>query len=158
MELASQDAYLESQIRTATPQKLRLMLIDGALRFAREAQAHWSVPLEGLAMAALGRCRSILAELLGSIDADASPLARRVADLYLYLYQTRGKVQTEADAEGLAAVIRVLEEERITWEELCRKLPETPLEPREVEEITCRTLSEDPTSLPDTGSSLELDA
>ena len=33
--------YLESQIMTATPQKLRLLLIEGAIRFARQTLELW---------------------------------------------------------------------------------------------------------------------
>ena len=41
MDRTAQNAYLEAQANTATPQKLRLMLIDGGLRFARQTLDHW---------------------------------------------------------------------------------------------------------------------
>ena len=41
MDTNGYDSYLETQIRTATPQKLQLMLIEGAQRFANETVRHW---------------------------------------------------------------------------------------------------------------------
>ena len=35
------NAYLEVQVLTATPQRLRLMLIAGAIRWARQALSCW---------------------------------------------------------------------------------------------------------------------
>ena len=36
MQQPAHESYLEAQVMTATPQKLRLMLIEGAIRFARQ--------------------------------------------------------------------------------------------------------------------------
>ena len=39
MYASPRDAYLETEVTTATPQRLRLMLIEAAIRRARAAQA-----------------------------------------------------------------------------------------------------------------------
>ena len=41
MDSNARDTYLETQVKTATPQKLQLMLVEGAIRFAHQAIHHW---------------------------------------------------------------------------------------------------------------------
>ncbi len=41
MQTHARDAYLQTEVMTATPQKLQLMLIDAAIRFSRQALVHW---------------------------------------------------------------------------------------------------------------------
>ena len=127
MNVDLRDTYLESQVRTATPQRLRLMLIEGALRFARQAEAAWSEPLEAAPMESLRRCRAILAELYGTVRKDALDIASQVADLYFFLYRQVVVAQADEDRQALADVIRVLEEERTTWQLVCEQLPEAPV-------------------------------
>ena len=84
----SRDAYFETQINTATPQKLRLMLIDGAIRLARQTGEAWERGYAAAGLEALIRCREILGELLAGIRQDDSPLSRQVSSLYVFLLQT----------------------------------------------------------------------
>jgi flagellar secretion chaperone FliS len=119
-------AYLETQINTATPQRLRLMLIDGALRKAKEAAEASAGPNPVAALEPLIRCRSILAELIAGIRSGSSPLADQVLGIYLFLYQELTEAQLRQDAARVSGVIRVLEEERITWQEVCATLAERP--------------------------------
>ncbi len=119
-------AYLETQINTATPQRLRLMLIDGALRKAKEAAEASAGTNPGAAQEPLSRCRSIVAELIAGIRAGSSPLADQVLDIYLFLFQELTEAQLRQDMARVGGVIRVLEEERITWQEVCLTLTERP--------------------------------
>jgi flagellar protein FliS len=123
------DAYLESLARTATPQRLRLMLIDGAIRFARKALENWGrEEQQPEVYEAIVRCRAIVMELYGSVQQDASPLAKQVASIYLYLFRLLAEAPALADAQKMRDVIGVLEEERETWRQLCEQMPEPPEE------------------------------
>ncbi len=124
------DAYLESLVRTATPQRLRLMLIDGAIRFAGKALENWDCQ-EGQAEVyeSIVRCRAIVMELYGAVRQDASPVAKRVASLYLYLFRLLAEAPSSRDRQKLCVVIDVLKEERETWSQLCRQMPERPQPP-----------------------------
>ena len=119
-------AYLETQINTATPQRLRLMLIDGALRKAKEAAEASAGQKPVDALEPLSRCRSIVAELIAGIRAGSSPLADRVLEIYLFLFQELTEAQLRQDMARVDGVIRVLEEERITWQEVCLTLTDRP--------------------------------
>jgi flagellar protein FliS len=129
MQTDSREIYLETQVQTATPQKLRLMLIEGALRFARQTLDQWQAAQSDQALESLIRCREIVSELIAGIRPDASPLASQVNGLYVYLFSALIEAQQTRDEHQLAAVIRVLEEERETWRQLCEQLPDRPVPP-----------------------------
>jgi flagellar protein FliS len=126
MDCNARDAYLEAQVMTATPQKLRLMLIDGAIRLAREAVRCWEAAKNEEAFEAIQRCRGIVAELLASVKPDDSTLASRVAEVYAFLFQTLTEAQLRRDPEKLEGAVAVLEVERETWRQVCEQMPEAP--------------------------------
>lgn len=127
MTLSPRDTYLESQVRTATPQRLRLMLIDGALRFARQALALWDDPHREVAVRdAIGRCRDIVHELYAAIRVDQCPAGPTVKAVYLFLYQQVAAASLTRDSQKLRDTVRVLEEERETWRQVCEQMPEAP--------------------------------
>lgn len=119
--------YLETQVWTATPQKLRLMLIEGGLRQAQMALEHASQGRHAESEAAFTRCREIVSALTEAIRDDGSPLMRGVLAIYTYLSQSLIEMQIQSDISGLAGVVQVLQEERQTWQELCQLMPEAPV-------------------------------
>jgi flagellar protein FliS len=123
MDLSPRDSYLETQVNTATPQRLRLMLIGGARWQTRAAQAAWQEDRPEAATEALVRCRDIVAELLSGIHEDGSPLVQQTLGIYAFLYSSLTELQQTRDPHQLAGIVRVLEEEQETWEEVCQRLP-----------------------------------
>jgi flagellar protein FliS len=119
MSSNARDAYLENQVFSATPQKLKLMLIEGAMRFIGKARAAWRSGEVIEARKALSRCREIIGELLASWAAIESTIGRRAAALYSYLLRTLSEVKDECDEAKLDEVLRVLEVERETWQAVC---------------------------------------
>ena len=120
--------YLETQVATATPQRLRLMLIDGALRLAKQTADLWREERPGEAFESLIRCRSFITELISGIREGSSPLADKVLGIYMFLFQEMTYAQQDHDVEKIEGVIRVLEEERVTWQEVCMTLTDRPTE------------------------------
>ena len=123
----SHTAYFETQVNTATPQKLRLMLIDGALRHARRTRELWDRVDFDQAVESLARARDIVGELIAGIRADQSPLATQVNSLYVYLFSALTEAQQTRDQTILAGVIRTLEEDRETWRLVCEQLGDRPV-------------------------------
>jgi flagellar protein FliS len=119
------DLYLEAQILTAPPQKLRLMLIEAALRHARQAISHLDAEREEEAVAAVGRCRGVVSELLAAVSPEATDLTRKVAAVYLFLFRTLAEAQLHRDRRRVAEAIDVLEVERETWQLVCERTPQT---------------------------------
>src|SRR4051794_36295639 len=106
MHASARDAYLETQINTATPQRLRLMLIDGALRRARAAIAAFDSGRVDEGKAAVGHCRDIVSELIAGLSPEKSPLAGQVLSIYMYLLATLVESQFTRDTQRLADAIR----------------------------------------------------
>ncbi|MEW4453128.1 flagellar export chaperone FliS [Bremerella sp. JC817] len=144
----STDGYLETEVLTATPQKLQLMMINGAIRFAYQAQQLHEQKEPEEAWDRLTRCREIIAQILCNMKPDGSELLRSVAGIYLFLFQELSDLHAANDYSRLEGVLRVLNEERETWEELCRIMPDAPERPSEAErEITSSDAEEIMSSL-----------
>jgi flagellar protein FliS len=122
------EKYFENQVFTATPQRLRLMLIDGALTYARKATQHWEQGRIYEGGEAIVGCQRIVTELLRGLRADVAPdLVANVADVYNYVFRCLIEAGLKRDAIKLIDAVRVLEIERETWRQLCEQLG-TPLE------------------------------
>lgn len=114
--------YLESKVLTAPPQQLQLMLIEGAIRFARQAEEALRCGEPTTAAAPLLRVIDIVGELLAGAREKQSKLNQQVADLYLFLFRRVSEAKINGDATALAEVLRLLEYERETWQLVCDKL------------------------------------
>jgi flagellar protein FliS len=136
--LSAADAYLENQILTATPQKLRLLLIHGAIRFANTALKQWEDGRLEEASEAIIRCRAIVTELFSVVRPEGFSPAEQTVSVYVFLFQELTLAQMDRTPERVRGVLRVLNEERETWTRLCEQLPEAPASPRasQPQEIT----------------------
>jgi flagellar protein FliS len=124
--MTPRDAYLETQISTATPQRLRLMLIDAAIRIARQTGDLWHASRNEEALESLIRCRAIISELISGVKPEGSELGRKVVSVYLFLFTTLTEAQLTRDVTKLESAIRVLVEERQTWAQVCEQLADAP--------------------------------
>lgn len=121
----SANAYLRTKILTAPPEELRLMLLDGAVRFCRQgrdgmAQKQWEASYNGFS-----KCRNILTELMTSMRPEIDPeLCARLTSLYTFLYTQIIEASHEKSVEKADKVIELLEYERQTWALLIEKLRE----------------------------------
>jgi flagellar protein FliS len=126
MNATAQDQYLTNEVLTAAPQKLQLMLIDAAHRFAGRAQAFWDAGRDEDAGEALVRSQEIVTELLGGLSVHREQaLVRRVAALYTFVFNCLVDAHLHKDRQRLADALRVLAEERITWQQVCDQLGTT---------------------------------
>lgn len=117
------DKYFESQVFTATPQRLRLMLIDGALHYARRAALHWEQGRDYEAGEAIAGCQRIVTELLRGLRTEIAPdLVGNVAALYNFVFRSLIEAGLKRDPRKLADAVRVLEIDRETWRQVCENL------------------------------------
>lgn len=115
-------SYLESKVLTATPQRLHLLLIEGAIRFARQAEDALRRGDEMAAAVPLLRVLDILGEMLVGVRENKSDLTQKIAEVYLFIFRRVSEAKINADAEALNEALRLLEFERQTWQQLCEKL------------------------------------
>jgi flagellar protein FliS len=115
-------AYLESKVLTAPPHRLHLMLVEGAIRFGRQAEQALGRGDQPAAAAALLRVIDIAGELLSGVRVNKSSLNKKLADLYWFVFRRVSEAKINTDAAALAEALRILEYERQTWQLVCEKL------------------------------------
>ncbi len=124
------DAYFENQVLTATPQKLRWMAIDGAIRFARQAAEHWKGGRIYEGGEAVIGCQRLLVELMSAVKPQRAPeLAGNVSSLYAYVSRLLNDARRTRDPAKLNEVIEILEIDRETWRQVCEQLGAAPQSP-----------------------------
>ncbi|MBX3357163.1 MAG: flagellar export chaperone FliS [Phycisphaeraceae bacterium] len=122
-ETANVNPYLRTKILTASPEELRLMLLDGAVRFARQGRDALGTKNYEAVYNGFQRCRDILVELITSTRPEVDPdLCAKVSSLYTYMYTELTSASLEKDQTKADHVIQLLEYERETWRMLMDKL------------------------------------
>lgn len=115
--------YLETEVMTATPQKLQYMLIDAAIRYLGRAKLHRSEGRQEQACEALIRAQQIVTQILTGLDHEIDPgLTKKVAAIYMFVFRSINEAQVSRDSSKIDDCVSVLEIERDTWRLVCEKL------------------------------------
>lgn len=144
MSSAQTREYLEAKVRTASSAQLHLMLLDGALRFGREAEKG---VLRGDELAYHGpllRAMDIVEELLAGVRHSTDALNGKLAQLYTFVFARLTSVYVKGDKALMAEALRVLEFQRETWRQAVEKLAS--------EQPSASTLTKSPAPKPHLGS------
>jgi flagellar protein FliS len=146
------NAYLRTRILTASPAELRLLLLDGAIRFAQATRdALERRDYEGV-FANTTRCQNILLELINGLRPEQDPeLCAKLSGLYTFLYTRMVSGCSQRNTASVDEVLKLLEFERETWQLLMQELAR--------ENASAQTIAElpetaPPTSMPGTASEL----
>ncbi len=119
------NAYLRTRVMSASPEELRLMLLDGAIKFLSQGREALRTRQHEAAFTGLTSCREIIFELLTTIRDDANPeLASNARALYAFMYRSLVEGAHEKDDAKLGSVASLLDYERETWVLLMQKLAE----------------------------------
>lgn len=119
------NAYLRQRVLSASPEELRMMLLEGALRFARQGaqglrERNFEKSYQGI-----HQCQDILMELINALRPEVAPdLCRQLAALYTFMYRRLMEASAARDAAIVDEVIRLLEYENETWALAIGKLRE----------------------------------
>ncbi|MFI4882673.1 MAG: flagellar export chaperone FliS, partial [Phycisphaerales bacterium JB064] len=109
-------SYLRSQVMSASPAELRLMLLDGAIKFAVQGRQglldkNYEQSFEGIS-----QCRAIITELAVGVNRQADPdLCDRVTSIFMFMFGELTEANMEKDTDRIQRVIELLEFERETW-------------------------------------------
>ena len=123
MNSAARDEYLTTDVLTAAPQKLQLLLIEGAIRFGRQAELHWQRHENEAAFNAVVRCQEIVTQLIAGLAENLeTPLVRQISAVYAFIYRALVSAAFHHNADKLAEALRVLEIERETWQQVCERM------------------------------------
>jgi len=153
MTAQATNPYLKTRVLTASPAELRLMLLDGAIRFLQQgakglADRDYEASYEGIS-----RCQNILIELINGLDPSHAPeLCERLSGLYTFMYTRLVAASMEKDEKICIEVLKLLEYERETWTLLMDQLA---AENRAGAATAARVLTDTPAaSLPSGGHTL----
>jgi flagellar secretion chaperone FliS len=115
--------YLRTQVLTATPEQLQMMLYDGAIRFAEQARPALAARNWEASYNAISRAQKIITELTSSLRHDIAPeLCGRLASIYNFIYRKLVEANVEHKTEALDEAIKILKFQRETWEMLLKQL------------------------------------
>ena len=123
---SAKQAYTSSSVMTAPPQKLVVMLYDGALRSsaaAYDAMARRDIPARRVA---LSKTMSIIGELQNTLDMKAGgAIAEELDRLYNWMTAELLHAAVRQDPTPIRNVARVLETLRDGWQQVAVKAPES---------------------------------
>ena len=135
--------YLKNAVMTATPERLQLMLYDGAIRFAAQGlEALRNKDREG-AFNALERAQRIVLELGNGLRREVNPeLADQMAALYSFIYRRLVDANMQQDEQAIDDALSILRHQRETWLMLMEKLHKVAGEPATPQSATPPTPTE----------------
>lgn len=117
------NAYLQTRVMSASPEELRLMLLDGAIKFAIQGRDGITSKDYNAVFAGLNSARDIVLELLTTIREDVNPeLAANAKALYTFIYRQLVDGGYDKDLTKLNSAIELLQFERETWVMLMQQL------------------------------------
>jgi flagellar protein FliS len=110
-------------VLTAAPEELRLMLLDGAIKFARQGREGLAARNYEASYNGITASRDIVLELITTIKPEYDPeLFERVKAVYTFIYTEMITASMEKSVPRLDRIIELLEYERETWVLLMSKL------------------------------------
>ena len=108
--------YQYNSIMSASPERLMLMLFEGAIKFVKLARkAIEEKDIEG-ANHNLTKAQDIIAELDRSLDMSYD-ISENLADIYDFLYRKLVDANIKKDIQALDVVESMLVELKSTWEQ-----------------------------------------
>jgi flagellar secretion chaperone FliS len=121
--VAIADQYLETQVLTAPPEQLHMLVVDGALRFARLGMQSINEQDYDIAHESLSRSREFVNELIVGLSPEGEEdLTDNLRALFRFVHRSLIEADSNRDATSAEAAIDILEQHRQTWKELLDKL------------------------------------
>jgi flagellar protein FliS len=110
--------YRQTQIETATPGQILLMLYDGAIRYCRQARERiLARDAAGKGMF-ISKADAIIAELVSTLDHSKAPdLCKNLEALYLYMQDQLALANAKMDPEPIDIVVRLMSNLHSAWVE-----------------------------------------
>jgi flagellar protein FliS len=123
----SNNRYLDGRVITASQPELQVMLLEGALRFGRQARQAWDDPvLQVEASRLLTRTLDIAEELVRSVSGGSTPQSKRLEEEYAFAFRAIAAAHMGHDAVHLDEALNLLAFHRDTWRQACDKLKSQP--------------------------------
>ena len=113
--------YMRSQVETASPTQLVLMLYDGAIRFLSAGREKMLARQLEQKNTYLVKSQRIISELMSTLDhSQGGSVAANLQRLYAYMLQRIVEGNLHDEPEAISEVIDLLRDLRASWEEVDR--------------------------------------
>ena len=110
--------YQQTQVSTSSPEKILLMLYDGAINFSRIAQEKAANGDKSERGKYVSKAQAIVAELMNTLDHETGGvIADRLEQLYLYIINEYVQANVNNSVSSLGNTIKILSMLRDTWAE-----------------------------------------
>lgn|SRR5574344_552515 len=108
--------YQKSQVETATPEEILILLYNGAINFLNKAKICLENQDEEMFHKNMEGCKNIIVEFMNTLDVkNGGDWAVTLYRLYQYLRRTLIKADYSKDINGLEEVLKHLTSLRATW-------------------------------------------
>jgi flagellar secretion chaperone FliS len=121
MSMIDNDAFLRQEVESATPAKLRWLLLQKAHGLTIAVQDLWRLGQAEEAQQWVILIQEIFTELLNGIVDPKHELARQQSDLFVFLNKLLLLSGQTQDIHAMESVTQILEIEKDTWEMLVRR-------------------------------------
>jgi flagellar protein FliS len=110
--------YQQTQVSTSSPEKILLMLYDGAINFSRIAMEKAANGDNSERGKYVSKAQAIVAELMNTLDHEVGGVvAERLTQLYMYIINEYVKANVNNSVNSLENTIKILSMLRDTWVE-----------------------------------------
>ncbi len=110
--------YQDTQVTTASPEKILLMLYDGAINFTRIAQEKMVQGDVAEKARFIGKGLAIVTELMNTLNHDiGGEMSKRLEQLYIYIIDEYTAANINNSEKSLENVLKILTSLRETWAE-----------------------------------------
>lgn len=119
-------SYQRAQVESASPEKLILMLYDGAVRKLKLAESRFEQGDEETFLLETTKVQKIVSELMGALDHEqGGEVSQNLSRLYDYMVRQLSLAQVRKETKLLAEVRGLLEELREGWRGAIEKMSDT---------------------------------
>ena len=111
------NAYKNNSVNYASKEQLLLMLVDGAVKFAKRGRLAIEENDVKKAHESLTRTQDIFTELRVTLDTSAGEWAVQLSKIYGFINEKLFEANIKKDVKVMDEVIPLIEEVRNTWHE-----------------------------------------
>jgi len=113
--VSSPRAYREGAVLSAAPERLVVMLYDGARRFLNQAAVAMAEGQIEISHRKLRRAEDIILHLRDTLDMDQGDIARRLETIYLFCGRHLMQARFDRDPSKIELVSGLLAQLRDSW-------------------------------------------
>ncbi|SMB82744.1 flagellar protein FliS [Desulfonispora thiosulfatigenes DSM 11270] len=115
------NAYRKNQVQTNSPEKLVLMLYEGAIKFISKGMTAIEEKNISEANTNLVKAQNIMSELMAGINFKAGEIATNLHSLYEYMHHQLMQANLKKDKEIAGEILIMVKDLRDSWAQMLKE-------------------------------------